>query len=540
MADVSKSATSALGIWPGLGWWNVYFIAKLLALGGSLTLLPAWDTLLLVVLLWPLSSPAVKLLRQVVCIPAGVAIFYAETWLPSPVTLWNTAKGLSGSSWDYLGQLAWNFINPTALAWLLVIVLAYLLLRNYVRVTVVTVAWFFCAVLVPLVHSTLVPSSPSTSLSPQRPAAQTGQADSATIAKWYGAFLGYERDRRVELPLQARETDEPFDIVFIHVGSLSKEDLLNAGLTRHPVFSGFQIQFDRFNSATSLAAPAALRLLTSACGQPSHSELMAARRPGCELFNKLDALGFKPRLFMDHAGKTEGFVNALQTRAGFAALPEINRSYPVRYVGFDGEPIADDLAVMRAWLRSVEEDLTTQRSVTLMNLMALHEGNRAPTQPSASQYSARLKTFLDSLQSFFLDLEKSGRKTMVILVPSHGAGLQGDRIQSAGMRDIPSVSLTDVPVMVRFFGLANLSREPMHIAGSTSYLALSTLVSRVIASNYFSQPAGAIPMTDLVRGLPKTSWVSETPAAAVLEYKGDIFVRLRGDSWQPYPQTGKP
>lgn len=536
MADASKSASSALGIWPGLGWWNVYFIAKLLAIGGSLTLLPAWDTLLLIVLLWPVSSPALKLLRQVVCIPAGLAIFYAETWLPSPVTLWNNAKGLTGSSWDYLGQLAWNFINPTALAWLLVIVLAYLLLRNYVRVTVVTVAWFVCAVLFPIVHTAIAPSAPAALLSAQRPTAEAGQADSATIAKWYGAFLAYERDRRVELPQQAREADEPFDILFINVGSLSKDDLLTAGLTRHPVFAGFQIQFDRFNSATSLAPQAALRLLTSACGQPSNTDLMASRRPGCELFNKLDGLGFKPRLFMDHEGKTEGFVNALQTRAGFAALPEVNRSYPVRYVGFDGEPIADDLSVMRAWLRSVEDDLTTQRSVTLMNLMALHEGNRSPTDASASQYAVRAKTFLDSLQSFFADLEKSGRKAMVILVPGEGAGLHGDRIQSAGMRDIPSVALTEVPVMVRFFGLTNLPRDPMHVAGTTSYLALSTLVSRVVTSNYFSQPAGAIPMTDLVRGLPETSWVAETQAAAVLEYKGDVFVRLRGDSWQPYPK----
>ena len=97
MNDTSKSASSALGIWPGLGWWNIYFIAKLVAAGSSLTLLPVWNTLLLIVLLWPLKSPAVKLLRQVICIPAGIALFYAETWLPSPMTIWNNAIGLSGS-----------------------------------------------------------------------------------------------------------------------------------------------------------------------------------------------------------------------------------------------------------------------------------------------------------------------------------------------------------------------------------------------------------------------------------------------------------
>lgn len=536
MNDTSKSASSALGIWPGLGWWNIYFIAKLVAAGSSLTLLPVWNTLLLIVLLWPLKSPAVKLLRQVVCIPAGIALFYAETWLPSPMTIWNNAIGLSGFSWDYIGQLIWNFVNPSMVGWLVVIILAYVLLRNYLRITVVSVVWFVVAIFFPFAHTALSPDIEAPAVSTARVASTLSTADSATIGKWYSAFLGYEKDRRVTLPQQLKDGDEPFDILFLNVGSLSNSDLLSAGLAKHPVLGSFQIQFDRFNSATSYAPQAALRLLTSTCGQPSNTELMSARRPACELFNQLEALGFTPRLFMDHSGKYENFLQMLQTRAGFSALPEVGRSYPVRYVGFDGESIADDLSVLRAWLKSVSEDLTTQRSVTLMNFMALHDGNRAPTDAASSQYNVRAKLFLDSLQSFFNDLQKSGRKAMVVLVPGQGSGLQGDRIQSAGMKDIPSPLLTEVPVMVKFFGLPNLPREPMHVAGTTSYLALASLVSHVVSANYFSAPAGAVPMTDLVRGLPETSWVAETPAAAVLEYKNAMYVRLRGDSWQTYPQ----
>jgi hypothetical protein len=35
-------------------------------------------------------------------------------------------------------------------------------------------------------------------------------------------------------------------------------------------------------------------------------------------------------------------------------------------------------------------------------------------------------------------LEQSGRKVAVVMVPEHGAALTGDKMQMAGLRDIPS------------------------------------------------------------------------------------------------------
>ncbi len=42
---------------------------------------------------------------------------------------------------------------------------------------------------------------------------------------------------------------------------------------------------------------------------------------------------------------------------------------------------------------------------------------------------------------------------MVVVVPEHGGALKGDRMQVSGLRDIPSPSITDVPVGVKFFGM---------------------------------------------------------------------------------------
>lgn len=43
---------------------------------------------------------------------------------------------------------------------------------------------------------------------------------------------------------------------------------------------------------------------------------------------------------------------------------------------------------------------------------------------------------LDDLGSLITDLEKSGRKVMLVVVPEHGAAEKGDKVQVAHLRDI--------------------------------------------------------------------------------------------------------
>ena len=70
-----------------------------------------------------------------------------------------------------------------------------------------------------------------------------------------------------------------------------------------------------------------------------------------------------------------------------------------------------------------------------------------------ADYKVRAQKFFDELDAFFTELEKSGRKVMVVVVPEQGGALKGDRMQVSGLRDIPSPSITNVPAGIKFFGM---------------------------------------------------------------------------------------
>lgn len=125
---------------------------------------------------------------------------------------------------------------------------------------------------------------------------------------------------------------------------------------------------------------------------------------------------------------------------------------PVILLGFDGSPVYDDTAVLNRWLDVTEKDKNS-RSATFYNTLPLHDGNHYPGVSKTADYKARAQKFFDELDAFFTELEKSGRKVMVVVVPEHGGALKGDRMQVSGLRDIPSPSITDVPVGVKFFGM---------------------------------------------------------------------------------------
>ena len=217
----------------------------------------------------------------------------------------------------------------------------------------------------------------------------------------------------------------------------------------------------------------------------------------------------------------------------YLTAPFERRRYPVKYVSFNNEEIADTLSVFRHW-RSVVNKAKDPRSVSLFNFIALHDGNRQPGKSRWEEFEPRARAFIDALDVFIADLQKSKRKVMLIIVPEHGAAVRGDRIQTPRLRDIPSRRITQVPVMVKFFGLNKLPKTPVHVTSDTSYLALSTLIGRVIETNYFSKPEGAVPIADLVNDLPTTHMVSENAQAMVLEYKGKDYLKMSKGQWRLY------
>ncbi len=523
----------------GLGVWNVYFIiAFALAAFGYIELNLLGNALLMAWLLLPVGPKWLRILRGTLGVAAAAVLLYSESWLPGVDSILANKGGIAGFSLLYMAEFALDFINVKMVGWGLLVFLGYFLVRRYVRVTFFTIVYFLGAVTMPWVQSILPERAPVVTAdaggqtNEAAAPAKTGKADVKAVGEWYDAFLAYEHDRRARFPNGLSEKDTPFDILLLSICSVSNDDLAVSQLDQHPLFKEFNIRFDSFNAATAYSGPALLRLLNGACGQPSHSELYGERRPECEIMTRLGTLGYSQRLLMDHSGEYDNFLQSMRDKAGVTATLD-NAKYPTRYMGFDDEEIADSLAVLRHWQRTQVKS-KAGRTATLINFIALHDGNRLPGRGRAEPFKPRAQEMFDNIRTFLRELERSGRKTMVVIVPEHGAAVRGDKIQVPRLRDIPTMRISRVPVMVKFVGLKGMPNEPIHVTGNTSYLALTSLIGKTLETDYFSKDGGTVPLEQLVHDLPQTNSVSENGTVQTLEYQGREYFRQNGGEWKPY------
>ena len=523
----------------GLGVWNVYFIiAFALAAFGYIELNLLGNALLMAWLLLPVGPKWLRILRGTLGVAAAAVLLYSESWLPGVDSILANKGGIAGFSLLYMAEFALDFINVKMVGWGLLVFLGYFLVRRYVRVTFFTIVYFLGAVTMPWVQSILPERAPVVTAdaggqtNEAAAPAKTGKADAKAVGEWYDAFLAYEHDRRARFPNGLSEKDTPFDILLLSICSVSNDDLAVSQLDQHPLFKEFNIRFDSFNAATAYSGPALLRLLNGACGQPSHSELYGERRPECEIMTRLGTLGYSQRLLMDHSGEYDNFLQSMHDKAGVTATLD-NAKYPTRYMGFDDEEIADSLAVLRHWQRTQVKS-KAGRTATLINFIALHDGNRLPGRGRAEPFKPRAQEMFDNIRTFLRELERSGRKTMVVIVPEHGAAVRGDKIQVPRLRDIPTMRISRVPVMVKFVGLKGMPNEPIHVTGNTSYLALTSLIGKTLETDYFSKDGGTVPLEQLVHDLPQTNPVSENGTVQTLEYQGREYFRQNGGEWKPY------
>ena len=523
----------------GLGVWNVYFIiAFALAAFGYIELNLLGNALLMAWLLLPVGPKWLRILRGTLGVAAAAVLLYSESWLPGVDSILANKGGIAGFSLLYMAEFALDFINVKMVGWGLLVFLGYFLVRRYVRVTFFTIVYFLGAVTMPWVQSILPERAPVVTAdaggqtNEAAAPAKTGKADAKAVGEWYDAFLAYEHDRRARFPNGLSEKDTPFDILLLSICSVSNDDLAVSQLDQHPLFKEFNIRFDSFNAATAYSGPALLRLLNGACGQPSHSELYGERRPECEIMTRLGTLGYSQRLLMDHSGEYDNFLQSMRDKAGVTATLD-NAKYPTRYMGFDDEEIADSLAVLRHWQRTQVKS-KAGRTATLINFIALHDGNRLPGRGRAAPFKPRAQELFDNIRTFLRELERSGRKTMVVIVPEHGAAVRGDKIQVPRLRDIPTMRISRVPVMVKFVGLKGMPNEPIHVTGNTSYLALTSLIGKTLETDYFSKDGGTVPLEQLVHDLPQTNPVSENGTVQTLEYQGREYFRRNGGEWKPY------
>lgn len=546
--------------WTGLGHWNFYFLIKLLLFwGGYLQFNVFYNLLFAAALVFPLGSGWANRIRHIVAIPFGIALFYHDTWYPPIDRLMAQPEVLSFSFW-YVLELLERFINWNMVGAGFIILVVYLYLYQWLRLTTLTIlvlagiglntyvtlpAWLTQSALTTIAQAqrTITPGAATGTVanpagSPvivaNGPATPTGKPTDAILNQALDDFYKKEQTRRVSFP--AKVDGPPFDILVLSICSLAWSDLAEVNLTMHPLFKNVDVIFDNFSSSTSYSGPAVLRMLRANCGQTPHAELYREGDAACYLFQTLNTLGFKSEAALNHDGKFQGFLDEIRTNGNLPA-PYIPSEMRPTLTGFDGSPIWDDYNTLNTWWNKRLKE-GTERVALLYNTITLHDGNREATADGGGRtapFRPRAERLLDEINAFLDELERSGRRVMVVFIPEHGAALKADRMQISGMREVPTFDITHVPVGIRLIGTDDKAAvNPVHVTGPSSFLALSDLISRVLSNNVFEQPS--INWNALVEGLPQTAPVNENEGTIVMRYQDTPFVRMGGRTWIEYPR----
>ncbi|MEF3064773.1 cellulose biosynthesis protein BcsG [Pandoraea apista] len=535
-----------------MGIWNLYFILKLLLLWAGIIGFHALPNFIFAVLLTIRLRPRwARITRQVIAIPAGAALLYYDSNLPPFARFIEQLPALLQFRFSYIVELLGRFVSARDWLLLAIMVLAYWIVNRWVRVTTFVL---LALLIVPgvLRVGTLVSVSPVVAAQGDSSAVTAGAAGAAVGAgasefltgdgdvppganpnAALNSFYTRELTRAVSLPAQAGAGPD-FDIIFLHVCSLAQDDLDVDNLNNQPLLSRFDFVFKNFNSAASYSGPAAIRVLRAACGQPTHKALYDPAGPQCYVMSDLKNLGFTPTLAMNHDGHFDNFMQEVQQNFNVQGITPFDNTHTrVSMRAFDETPIRSDGDVLQAWWKQ-RTTLPDKRVALYYNTISLHDGNRfeGSKLTSAQSYPLRAKAMFDDFSQFIDTIAKSGRKAVVVFVPEHGAALRGSKLQISGMREIPLPEITHVPVAVKLVGFGNDATaahgSPITISTPTSYLALMTLVSHLVANNPF---AGTPDLAQYANDLPQTAFVSANEQTTVMKYDGKMLIRGADGVW---------
>lgn len=578
-----------------LGIWNFYFIAKLFLYSARYIDFHVLPNLALASLLAiPVQHPRLRLLRQAIAVPAGISLFYYDTWLPPISRVLSQASQLWEFSLAYQMELAGRFFNPLPIAGIVVLYVVYFFAEKKIRRLTIFV---FAAMLVPLlpifaassaahqmglsysIRDATPPSAGAgtdgiagqpasadfTSSQILRPAKVSARSDYNPVA--YAHKVAWEPSknfRRIGSPASPasnvagpptdallnsfyrqeaartvsfapKESDAPFDVIFLQICSLSWDDLDFTKERENPLFKRFNIVFTNFNSAATYSGPAAIRVLRGSCGQPKHNALYDPASPQCLTFSNLQRIGFEPQLAMNHDGRFGGFLTDVRERGGLKATPFDTKAAPPYLKSFDSSPIHDDYTVLSKWWEQRLKN-SSQRVALYYNSVSLHDGNRFADGRSGNSmeiYHPRLTRLLSDLDRFFTELQMSGRRAVVVFIPEHGAAVRGDKMQIAGMREIPSPRISIVPVGIKLIGLAeNPAMHPLIVSKPASYLAVSKLLANFVSTSPFDK--GGLSLEKYVLDLPSTEFVAENNDMIVTRHGKQYFIRSKDAGWIEY------
>ncbi len=513
------------GVSDRLGAWNFYFIAKLALFAMGLIGFHLVENLLFAAVLFAMAQPPGRRFRPWLGVPVAIALLYYDSWLPGFSRVVSQAGLVASFSAAYLAELAGRFVAVKAIAIVVAALGACALIARFVRLDVIVVVAMVAMALL------LAPPPPpgGVAATAAAPAAGAPQAPDALLAE----FFRKEAQRTVTFAPPPAAAPA-FDVIFIHVCSLSWDDLQATGMDKHPLLASFDIVLRRFNAVSTYSGPAVIRFLRASCGQPPHRALYEPAQARCLLMPGLAQAGFESQLVLNHDGHFDDFLTHVRAQGIQAGpLPLKGVAAPLR--AFDDSRIHDDGAVLARWLEARRKS-AAPRAAVYYNTVSLHDGNRLVSDPatkSSETYKVRLAKLLDDVNGFVTQLAASGRRAIVVVVPEHGAAWRGDAAQIAGLREIPTPAITLVPVGIRVIGPdARRTGDALQVPESTSFLALSHVVSRMLAQPPFG--ADGFRPADYAAGMPLTDFVSEGENATLLGRGAGYVIRQDQDAWKEF------
>lgn len=494
------------------------------------------NLLLAIVAFWPLPHPRWQRARKLLVWPLAAALLYHDAFLPTPQRLWSQLGALGGFSSAYLQELLGRLIRLDVVALLALLLLSYSVLARRVRFATLALLGILS---VPLAASLGSPTAPAAGVATPGPGRNAATPLASAADADLQSFYRSEQQRRLTFahPL----TGPDFDLIVLHVCSLSWDDLDLVNQRNAPFLKRFDVLFSHFNSAASYSGPATIRIFRGNCGQSPHRQLYQRTDPDCYTFPALEKAGFKTMGLLNHNGIFDGFAKIVEHEAGLSGRMQSNRNGMVQMQAFDGSPVYDDFALLSQWWTQRQKQGGSPVAL-YYNTISLHDGNRLPgaraRSSSVDTYKPRLQKLLGDFDRFVTQLEASGKPVVLLLVPEHGASLRGDTLQIAGMREIPDPKITLVPAALKLIGMGAAARAggPVVLSQDISYFGLYSLLAQLMNDNPFA-PGGQA-LAARLEQIETTPYVAENDDVVIVGQRaGGYLTKSNEGSWLP---LGKP
>lgn len=517
--------------------WNMYFIVKLyLYLSGAINLDIALNLVLLLFAVLPAGmkesrSRVLMRLRMVTGVILALLLLWYDSWLPSIADVANLIQLYGLPSFGYTLSFIKGAASMSLVVFSVVVLLLGYLLRSYKRLSIVAIA-------VAISVSPLLKSVKDRPLSVAAVQVDEAEAAEKDPAKFLESFYAREAERTIVFR-QPASGAVPFDLVVLHVCSLSWDDLDEIGMPPNdPFFKEFDYLFTNFNSATGYSGPAVMRLLQSNGGQRSHSDVHSTSTPKeYFLFESLATLGYERYIAMDHDGRYGNFNSALKKNGlNNAKIISHDKLSPTALF-FDGKTsLYSDAAIFSKWLEA-RNSSKSERAALYFNSVLMHAGThwigerKGTGRDQRDQFKGVATVFLKDARKIIEMLKASNRNTVLVLVSEHGRALTGSSFQPPDMRDIPLPKITRVPMAIKLIGprYNNAKVRQTVVDKPTSYFALSWTLSKFLERSPFGPTADA--PQELAARIPKTDFVAENETGKIVEIGGQYHYLGKTRKW---------